>query len=283
MATKHIKSDIISDDFNISVYIQNLNLLKSVLEKPFVNRVYVEADELISLSDDEIITLSDRVHKKGMEFYLAVPHILEEGFDLNSLTRFDYLTDGYLVRNLQALALFGGEKKPVVTDYLLYGLNRASVNYLKALGADMQTISMELNYGQILNLVKDEGMHGFEMVIYGDVVAMVSKQCVKRTHNKCNRISEIVYLNDRKGYRFAVKSNCTGCYNVIYNSKKIFLADLYEKISKTRIRNFRVDFLDENIDNVKMILDNVWLCLGNKSDREFLNDYSRGHFNRGII
>jgi len=283
VATKHIKSDIISDDFNISVYIQNLNLLKSVLEKPFVNRVYVEADELISLSDDEIITLSDRVHKKGMEFYLAVPHILEEGFDLNSLTRFDYLTDGYLVRNLQALALFGGEKKPVVTDYLLYGLNRASVNYLKALGADMQTISMELNYGQILNLVKDEGMHGFEMVIYGDVVAMVSKQCVKRTHNKCNRISEIVYLNDRKGYRFAVKSNCTGCYNVIYNSKKIFLADLYEKISKTRIRNFRVDFLDENIDNVKMILDNVWLCLGNKSDRKFLNDYSRGHFNRGII
>ena len=68
-----------------------------------------------------------------------------------------------------------------------------------------------------------------------------------------------------------------------YKIGKIFLADLYEKISKTRIRNFRVDFLDENIDNVKMILDNVWLCLGNKSDREFLNDYSRGHFNRGII
>lgn len=276
-------SDFISDNFNISVYIQNLNLVKAILEKSFVKRIYVEADELIRLSNDEITILSNKIHEKGVELYLAIPHIVEEGFDLNNLIRFDYLIDGYLVRNLQALALFRDLKKPIVSDYLLYGFNILSVNYLKALGNYTQTLSMELNYAQIKNLLKNEDAECFEMVIYGDVIAMVSKQCLKRTHNNCNGISEITYLNDRKNYRFAAKSNCAYCYNVIYNSKKIFLADLYEKIAKTGVYNFRVDFLDENINEVKKILDNIRLCLSNKSDRKFLNDYSRGHFNRGVI
>ncbi len=271
------------NDFNISVYIQNLDLVEVVLASPFVKRLYIEANELILLTNDDISKLYKKIHEKGRELYLATPHILEEGYDFSNLIRFDNMTDGYLVRNLQALAIFNGLNKPIVSDYLLYGFNKGSVNYLKRLKVDRQTLSMELNYAQILNLLKNEEVENFEMVIYGDVIAMVSKQCLKRTHNKCNDTSEIVYLNDRKGYRFAVKSNCTGCYNVIYNSRKIFLADLYEKIAKAHICNFRVDFLDESADDVKIILDKIYLCLNNRANGSFLKDYSRGHFNRGVI
>lgn len=282
-AIKNKKDKPVSKELNISVYIQNLSLLESVLKKPFVKRIYVEADELIRLKAEKVSELADKIHKKGKEFYFAAPHILEEGFNVNDLTRFNDIIDGYLVRNLQALALFNKLKKPITSDYLLYGFNKPAVNYLKRLEVNRQSLSMELNYAQVLELLKNEDVADFEMVIYGDVIAMVSKQCLKKTHSRCNNTSEITYLKDRKGYKFAVKSNCSGCYNVIYNSKKIFLADLYEKITKTRLYNFRVDFLDESIDEADKILDNVWLCLNNEADGKFLSDYSRGHFNRGVI
>lgn len=270
---------------SLYVYIQSLKLLDTVLSKNFVKRLYIEADELLRLSIDEIGDIVQRVHDVGKEIYLATPHLLEEGYDRFQLLGLDDACfDGYLVRNIEGLALFMQTKKPIVSDYLIYGFNKAAISYLKELNVQSQSLSVELNYHQIVKLLeKEEDLESFELTVYGAVIAMVSKNCVKRTHGCCDSNSSITVLKDRKGYDFAVKSNCTGCYNVIYNSKRLYLADLNDKLKKTGLCNFRVDFLDEDIKSAENILDSVWLSLNDILKTTLLSDYSRGHFNRGVI
>lgn len=275
-----------------SAYVQNLKQLEIVNKRNFIHRIYLESDELFSFNKQELLQkLKDiclKLNQKGQALLIALPHIFEElDSDLleliNSLEKSEIT--GYLIRNLEALAVLNqiNTKKKIISDYLIYAMNLSSINWLYKNGVSEMTLPIELNYKELSYLVKSSPQMEKELVLYGYPIAMVSKQCVKRNHNACDKISSFTYMKDRKNYEFAIKSNCNTCYNVIYNSQKLFLADLlFSKFHSLNIKRYRIDFTDENLKEIEENLDNIESYL-NYQTSKFVNfKYSRGHINRGI-
>lgn len=290
--SKDNHDDFVKHEPEYSAYVQNIEQLLTVNKKSFIHRIYLETDELFSFNQQELIQklefLCSKLNKKGQELVIALPHICEELdrnlFEIiNDLEKSDIA--GYLVRNLEELAVLNqvNTKKKIISDYLIYGMNLAAVNWLHKNGISELTLPIELNYNELSYLVKNSPEIEKELVLYGYPVAMVSKQCVKRNHNACDKISSFTYMKDRKNYKFAIKSNCNSCYNVIYNSQKLFLADLFfSKFRLLNIKRYRMDFTDENLDEITKILDNIELYLSHSTSKSVNFKYSRGHINRGI-
>src|SRR5699024_1030882 len=110
------------------------------------------------------------------------------------------------------------------------------------LGLRRFTVSTELNTGEIA----DVGCEDSELVVYGRTALMTSAQCVKKTAGLCDRHPEVLYLKDRKGARFPVKTSCGFCYNTIYNGVPLVLLDCEEEIRRVRPMSLRLSFTTES-------------------------------------
>jgi putative protease len=88
---------------------------------------------------------------------------------------------------------------------------------------------------------------------------------------------------DRLGKTFYVRTNCEGCYNIIYNGQALALHKLVDEILGLRPRNLRLDFTRENAEQTERIL-SVFVdrFIMNKKNVEELSDYTTGHFKRGV-
>jgi putative protease len=85
------------------------------------------------------------------------------------------------------------------------------------------------------------------------------------------------------GKSFFVKTNCTGCYNVIYNGQALALYKQADEILRLKPGNIRLDFSKESADETKKILE---LFINrfryNRMLSGELTDYTTGHFKRGV-
>ena len=118
--------------------------------------------------------------------------------------------------------------KDVVTDFGLNVTNSYTVAFLHSLGVNKVTLSYELNYNQIKNLVdsyhKRYNAHpNLEIIVNGYPEAMV-----------CKYKLDADYLKDRFNNLFKIKIRDN--YMYIYNYKKINLKEDYYKIGINSIR-----------------------------------------------
>lgn len=279
--------------FEFSAYVQSISAFHAAVSSSFLSRIYLETDELLQLSNEELKTTLNELLKELSEnqsLFLALPHLYEEERNRLSEEFRDSIeqsgVSGYLIRNLEQLAVLTNKasKKILVADYMLYAMNEKSVQVLYHSGISMYTLPMELNRSELKHLSKKCDKPKKELVIFGYPIAMISKSCIKRNYNSCNNRSGFTYMTDRKNYRFGIKSNCASCYNVIYNSQKIFLTDLFhEKLKSLNVSMFRLDFTDESPAQIREILDNTNRYITNTDPKAPDFPYSRGHMNRGIL
>lgn len=289
-----IKKDSKTNESTISVSIQNLKVIDYIIDRDYINNIYIEKDCIGDLSDrnnfDKLNCIADKIHKEGKKIYLALPHVLEENdYFIEEMNTIDNIgIDGYLVRNLNTFAILKSMKtsKKIILDYLLYAMNSQAVDFLLFNGVDFITTSIELNYNEIKRLIDflpEGAAECFEMLVYGYPVAMISKQCLKRNHDACDKKSSFTSLTDRKNYKFLTRSFCSDCYNVIYNSQRIYLIDLIKnKLKDLKIKRYRFDFTSESITETLEILDSAYSCLSRNNECKPKFEYSRGHINRGI-
>ncbi|MGN0271296.1 MAG: U32 family peptidase, partial [Lachnospiraceae bacterium] len=158
--------------------------------------------------------------------------------------------------------------------------NRTHEAFLQA-GISQDTLPLELNYKELLHRNCEES----EMLIYGKIPLMITAGCVAKSLGRCQKKKSRYFLKDRYGKEFSIKTDCTNCYNLIYNSQPLALFGMAKEVKKIHPASYRLHFTGENLKQMEEILElfrRVYV-----QNQPFLKDeikfeYTNGHMKRGV-
>ncbi len=266
-----------------------------------VSRIYLSTD---SLAPGRLPELTRICREAGKECFLALPRIWRNG-DLWAWEEFRKADpDGFLLRVLDEIPLMdeagrpesgkgageGQKREPYefVADASLYTFNREAERALFRRGFAMVTAPLELNGREL----RERGMAGSEMIVYGRLPMMVSAQCVRKTVKACRKQEEArngkrspsggrLFISDRKRLRFPVRQYCRFCYNVIYNHAPLWLAEELPAIGAMGTRMVRLEFTTEGPEEVSGVIRSFEGALEGKRAEALPELRTRGHFRRG--
>jgi putative protease len=165
--------------------------------------------------------------------------------------------DGYLVRNYDHLKFFADTRR--VGDFSLNVANRITADYLKNhFGLERVTASYDLNVVQLDALLTAAPPDWFEVTIHQHMPMFHMEHCVfcaflssGKDYRDCGRPCDThdVRLRDRVGAEHPLKADA-GCRNTVFNSQAQTGAEFVERLLALGVRNFRVEFLNENPEEV---------------------------------
>ena len=162
--------------------------------------------------------------------------------------------DGWLVRNLAALAYCRSAKIPFVCDFSLNVTNPLTAEQLIAWGAQRITASYDLNRDQLIELTKHTPSHWLEVVIHQHMPMFHMEHCVfcnvlspGKNKSDCGRPCDRhdVKLRDRVGVEHVLHADI-GCRNTLYNGVAQSGAEAVESLLNCGVRNFRIELLRDS-------------------------------------
>lgn len=168
-------------------------------------------------------------------------------------------------------------KGMLIADSNIYSFNQKAKQFFNMKNVKT-VIPIELNEKEL----KKRSCTGDELIIYGNVPVMISAQCVNKNTKSCSKDNKVLYLKDRYNKQFITKCCCEGCYNVIYNSVPTVLADKYDNIQKLAPSSVRMDFTFESANETEKIAKYCIDIINNNVDNKMFDDFTRGHFTRGV-
>lgn len=181
-----------------------------------------------------------------------------------------------------------GSGCPIVINNSLPIWNHESYESIKALIKDpfYFICSYEMTEWELSLLYESLGEYKRYMIrpVYGYIPMMYTKNCVKKTSGKCNRVPEIIYIRDRKNISFPVFSDCSTCSNIIYNSVPLSLHSSLEK-PKGFMEEVALglDFTVENRDMTYKILSYfLRLIQGKKSNLPY-SGFTKSHNKQQVL
>ncbi len=257
-----------------------------LLESPVVSTVYVDS---IVFPKHAVVTkmqeISKLAKKTGKQIYYILPSVFRNHtsvFYQSVLPKIE--ADGFLAKSYDALAFLLKHKiKPerIRIDHNLYTWSTESRMAFFALGIEGDTIPLELNRKEI----RQRDNENSEMLIYGYLPLMTSVQCINRNFHGCDSTKKLHYIKDRYGISFPVKNHCSECYNVIYNSKPLYLFSMAEELQTFGITRFRLSFTIESESQVNTILKTCQDMVTDQTGKRLsvdMKDYTYGHYKRGV-
>ncbi|MGL5434155.1 MAG: DUF3656 domain-containing U32 family peptidase [Lachnospiraceae bacterium] len=267
---------------DLHVLLEEPSGLAGILSKSDVKEVYLDAT---GFGADSWADAVRACHRAGKRCVLALPHIFRQdaeqyfckqkallltaGFDrllVRSLEEVDFL-------NVQEIAL------PLIFDYNMYCMNQMAVQEMKKLGAGTITLPLELNSRELETLRSP----GSELIGYGYLPAMISAQCITKTVKGCRHQPELLWLKDRMKKDLPVKNHCRFCYNTIYNPTPLSLLGQSRLVNRLEPAVLRLQFTFETDAQIAAIIDAYAAeFLHGQSLKAPLNDFTRGHFKRGV-
>ncbi len=270
----------------ITVLVENMEQLKVCCTSPYVNRIYVEDFMCSHLQDDkqDIKKHIDLAHLKNKQVYFATARIFRnEAISIygSTLKYLETVFDGVLVRNLEGFLYLKekGFEKPIVADANMYQWNDNAKKFWDALGFENATAPVELNYHELNEL----GLDNMELIAYGYLPVMISAGCVMKNTRKCQKNSSSLVLTDRYQKRFVVKNICKYCYNVIYNTAPLLLADQVNEIKMLNPKGIRLQFSVEDGRETEEILELYGKLFVENENADLPSiEFTRGHFKRGV-
>lgn len=290
----------------INVSLESRDLLDVVLGYEAIDGIYLELSEYENNSE-----LKDAVIKcqnAGKKVYLTMPHIFRLktriGFDKKISELIAMKPEGFVVRNLEEIEFFReylnnshsdslnisnetdkNQIISVILDYTVYTFNKfARAEYQNLEIKDKLRIlydsaPIELNEKELKKL----DISSSELVVYGYLPMMVSAQCIHKTMGRCDMKKTILYLRDRKNKKFAVKNNCTYCYNTIYNTSPLYIIDKTKEIGALKPASIRLVLTQEDKNMAELVIeDAIKAYADNNMVENSLKDFTRGHFLRGV-
>lgn len=271
----------------IRVLTETPEQFQAALEQPEVSRIYPDfATGSGNQFAEQLSVLSGQAHEAGKECWPALPYI----FRMETARQFERCwpeiekagPDGYLVRNyeeIQFLKERGVSPERMQGDYSLYVFSGEALQEFSELHLSQFTLPAELNVQEL----KEHDCRTGEMILYGYQPLMVSSQCVHKNTAGCSRKETLSYLKDRYGKLFPVKNRCQDCYNVIYNISPLSLFHHMGEISSLRPAGLRLSFTMENrkeTEDIFVLLRQA--CSGNSGRQLCPENYTNGHFKRGV-
>ncbi len=199
----------------------------------------------------------------GLSIYLAPPRIQKPGEAGLFTSLHKQGADGMLVRNLAGMRFCSDRQLPFVVDYSLNATNELTVQYLIEQGSQRVTASYDLNRDQLLELVSAVPAADLEVVVYQHMPMFHMEHCVfcavlspGTNKTNCGRPCDthLVQLRDRVGSEHPLKAD-VGCRNTLYNAVPQSAAEVIPELLKQGVRDFRIEFLDEQPAEMKRVLD----------------------------
>lgn len=301
----------------LCVTVQTREQFDEALNHKDVTAIYVTYDTMApygintsenALDRSEFSVMAEQAAGLGKDFYLVLPHICRlsvyERLNKEIVSiKDDPNIKGYVVRNFEEIgllqSLYNGDElssktksqnfatisKEIILNYNIYVYNKEAFAFWKEKGIAHFTAPVELNYQELKQL----GISECDMVVYGYQPVMISAQCLYESTEGCSRCKDsnqkTGYLLDRIGKKFFVQTNCSACYNTIYNGQNLSLLNHASEVLELSPRNIRLDFTFETAKVMNAILStfaNTFIH-NKKTDIKWNKDeFTTGHFKRGI-
>lgn len=255
------------------IYLRKLNNVDYLAQRSDVMDIYL--DFSLMKNEEELKRNIETIKTSAKKVYLVLPHVLEKekyGIFSDMINKSNVLGfDGYICRNTEQLGLLASliPGADVITDSGLYIFNSYAKEQLKELvrstGLNLlrMTLPLELTRKELNPVLIDKT----ELVVYGNVPLMISKQCVKKTLGCCDKSNGVLKLKDGKDNEFKVRSVCEYCYSEM-NGIPINITK--EDLSFIQCERIRYEFENESLEEIKSILEGTYI------------NGNTGHFFRGV-
>ncbi len=191
----------------------------------------------------------------------------------------------FLARDIEGLALLSraGLREISSADASIYTMQKEARAFVRQFAAE-DTVPYESNYREM----KQRGMPGSALQIYGYLPLMVTEQCPYAEKNGCGKRSGktrngCAILRDRKDTDFTLKRECAFCYNILYNSVPLSLLKEADRIRNSGAGRLRLVFSIEDRRTCGTVLQAAADAFyGNGMNGELPGNYTKGHFARGV-
>lgn len=215
-------------DITINAYITNEEQLKTIIGK--VNSIYTDDYNLyLKYKNKNIFYRTNRTNYN-------LPNFENENLLLTNLGDINKYT----------------KTNNCKVDYFLNIVNNYSIDFLTKNNINMITLSPEISINQIEKLASDNT----EVIIYGRLEIMVMNHCLIKSNDKCpNCKNNKYYLKNTKNQQFPIISK--NCQSHILNHEKVNNIDKIKYLKEKGIKNFRLEFYDENKEEILNIINKV--------------------------
>ena len=186
---------------------------------------------------------------------------------------FDLGINEALVGNLGHVIIARKAGMKTRADFGMNVFNSYSMDMIRKMGFLSATASFELRLAQVRDMAKCVPT---ELIAYGRLPLMVSDQCViSHSLGACNCQSP-AQLSDRMGSTFPIVREYDH-RNVIYNSRKLFMADKNDELCGVGLWGIRLMFTTEGAREC------VQVAKRYKGEGDYQpNDLTRGLYYRGV-
>ena len=282
---KHIKNKSSNKKKQISVLLNLINKDLDYTQLENVDNIYIP---LRYFSNKDLENVINKI-SDSFNTYIYLPTIIKGNYknllkNIAEKSIDKYKIKGFVISNLGNIPFVNyikehyNNKFEFIGNYTLNVYNTNTIQELQNLGISKLTVSPELDL-RTMQSVTDYSILPQELIVYGRTPLMNANYCFLGKTNKCfptcgmHCIDDAqYYLKDRMGLSFPIIPDKIQTVTTIYNSKITSIdGSLFNAIS------YRIDILDEDIENIKHIINCV---LNNKrlEGKEFTN----GNLNREI-
>ncbi len=190
-------------------------------------------------------------HASGATIELATLRIHKPGEDGLFRALAKHAADGWLARNLAAIAYASHRGIPVAADFSLNVTNPLTAQQLMSWGTGRVTAAYDLNRDQLLELAQHVPAAWLEVVIHQHMPMFHMEHCVfcsvlspGRNKSDCGRPCDRheVKLQDRVGINHVLHADI-GCRNTLYNGTAQSGAEAVQPLVEIGVRQFRVELL----------------------------------------
>ena len=267
------------DNHKISLLLNNLDIEKDYSKLTNIDKLYIPLKYFCNKNYIDVLkNLSN-----SFNVYIYMPTIIRDNYRNlfinninNALSSLNI--KGFVISNLGDLILLKNfiDNYEIISNYTLNVFNNITANELLNNNVKTITLSPELNKNDVQDFSK---IFNTELIVYGNLPVMNSNYCLLGKANKCYPECEKsclnsnkLFLKDRKGFLFKVVPDNIQTITTIYNSKTTFL-----DVNGLNVNNFRIDILDEDIDEINVIIYNV------KNNTRLVGDnFTNGNFNKVV-
>lgn len=240
----------------LNIIDKNTNYLK--LEN--INKLYIPLKYWLNPSYSSNITkLAEKFNT-----YIYMPNIIKDKIssksyntEISKIVK-SYNIKGFVVSHISQLETLQKYNLELIGNYNLNIYNSDSINELKQLEINTFTMSPELDKFEIKDLINSSCLES-ELIVYGKTPVMTNNYCYLGKSNKCYNectkkcmSNDLFYLKDRLGFSFRIVPDELSAITTIYNSKITSI-----KYSDFEVNNIRIDILDENLDEIRNIINTV--------------------------
>lgn len=258
------------------VYVSNEEQLRAFIESDFTT---------VAINPFGLLDFSYLNKLKNKKVFIKIPNIIRTEFEslIKQVEENLEKIEGIITANLGTVSRLRG-KTNIIGDYKLNIFNSEALDFYKDF-LNESCLSVELNKKEIRNVAKNAKLP-IQILVYGKIELMVSEYCpigstfggkcsTSNCNNACKRGDFV--LKDRMGEEFILGTD-KFCRSYIYNNVPINLIDNVVELRDMNVSSFRVDFIDENYEETKRILQ----AFKREEWKDDFSKFTRGHYKRGV-